>query len=88
MLIVPCISEFMIMEERGWDPQVKKYFRKIIGSFSLGLLWLMGCATAGIYFELGYRDGKPVIYTILFYIGMVITLLLLLRYLYNTWKKD
>jgi hypothetical protein len=76
------------MEERGWDPEIKKYFRKIIGSFTYGLLWILSCTTAGIYYQLGYRNGKPLVYTILFYTGMLITLLLLLRYLYNTWKKE
>lgn len=73
--------------EQGWDPDVKKFLLKVLNSISLVLLWLLACATAGIYFELGYTSGKPVIYTILFYAGMLITFLLLLRYLYNTWKK-
>ncbi len=75
-------------EERGWEPKVKKYFRKIINSYSLGLLWMMASATAGIYFELGYSNGKPVIYTIIFYVIMAITLGLLIWYYYNTWKKE
>lgn len=74
--------------ERGWDPEVKKYLKKIIQTISFGLLWLMTGVTAGIYFELGSSNGKPVIYTILFYTGMLIGLLLLIRYLYSTWKKD
>lgn len=74
--------------ERGWDPEVKKYLKKIINSLFSGLLWLMACVTAGLYFELGSSNGKPVIYTILFYAGMLISLLLLIRYLYNTWKKE
>jgi hypothetical protein len=73
--------------ERGWDPQVKKYFLKIIRSISLGLMWMMACAVAGIYFKLGYDHGQPVIYIILFYTGMLGTLLLLIKYLYNTWKN-
>jgi hypothetical protein len=73
--------------ERGWNPDVKKFLLKVLNSISLGLLWLMACATAGIYYELGYSNGKPVIYTILFYTGMLISLLLLIRYLYNTWKN-
>jgi hypothetical protein len=48
---------------------------------------MMACATAGIYFELGYTNGKPLVYTILFYAGMLITLVLLIRYLYNKWKN-
>ena len=72
----------------NWDPDVKKFLLKVLNSVSLVLLWMMACATAGIYFELGYTNGKPVIYTILFYSGMIISLLFLLLYLYKTWKKE
>lgn len=73
--------------EQGWDPDVKKFLLKVLNSLSLVLLWMIACATAGIYFELGYTNGKPLIYTILFYAGMFITLSLLVRYLYNNWKN-
>jgi len=73
--------------ERGWDPEVKKFFRKILGSFSWGLIWMMS-GVAGIYYGLASSEGNPLIQTILFYAGMVIGLLLLLRYLYKTWKKE
>lgn len=72
----------------NWDPDVKKFLLNVLNSVSLVLLWMMACATAGIYFELGYTNGKPLIYTILFYAGMLITLLLLIRYLYNKWKNS
>ena len=72
--------------EQGWDPDVKKFLVKILNSVSMGLLWLMACSTAGLYFELAYADGKPVLYTILFYAGMGLTLFLLIRYLYKKWK--
>ena len=72
----------------NWDPDVKKFLLKVLNSVSLVLLWMMACATAGIYYELGYTNGKPIIYTILFYAGMCITLVLLIRYLYNTWKSS
>jgi tellurite resistance protein TehA-like permease len=74
--------------ERGWDPDVKKYLKKVMGSLCFGLLWLMAGVTAGIYYELAYSNGKPLIYTVLFYAGMLISLLLLIRYLYKTWKKE
>ena len=72
----------------NWDPDVKKFLLKVLNSVSLVLLWMMACATAGIYFELGYTNGTPLIYIILFYVGVLITLILLIRYLYNTWKSD
>ena len=50
--------------ESGWDPDVKKFLIKILNSISLVLLWMIACATAGIYYQLGYINGKPFIYTI------------------------
>jgi hypothetical protein len=73
--------------ESGWDPEVKKYFIRILNSISLGMLWLMGGVTAGLYFKLAYTAGKPLIYPILFYTGMFVTLLLLLRYYYRIWRR-
>lgn len=71
--------------EQGWDPEVKRFFRRIINTISMGLLWLMSAATAGIYFGLGYR--RPLPWVIVFYVILVITLFLLLRYFYRIWKK-
>ena len=73
--------------ESGWDPEVKKYFRKILNSISMGLIWMMSMVTAGIYFQLAYSDGTPVIYTILFYIVLLVTLAMLILYFYKTWRK-
>jgi hypothetical protein len=72
--------------ESGWDPQVSKFFRRILNSISLGLIWMMSCATAGLYFKLGHTHGQPIIYPILFYTIAVVTLFLLIRYLIKIWK--
>ncbi|MCX8019797.1 MAG: hypothetical protein N2747_04815 [Chitinophagaceae bacterium] len=72
--------------ERGWDPEVKKFLRKITVSLFLGFLWMLAAITGGIFFELGYPSGKPVIYTILFYSGITLALILMLRYFYKIWK--
>jgi len=70
--------------EQGWDPEVKRFFLRIINTVSWGLLWLMACATAGLYFQLGYGKG---LVTVIFYVIMVITLFILLRYFYRIWKE-
>jgi hypothetical protein len=71
--------------EQGWDPEVKKYFRKILNTIGYGLLWLMTVLTAGIYFGLAYH--ADIIYSIVFYTGFVISFFLLVRYYYRLWKK-
>lgn len=73
--------------EQGWDPEIKRFFVKIMNSIAITLFWMMACATAGLYFQLAYSNGKPVIYTIIFYFLMLATLFLLIRYLYRTWKN-
>lgn len=73
--------------EQGVEPDVRKYLKKVLNSFFIGLLWLTANVVAGIYFELAYRDGKPLIFVILFYIFFTASLFFLLRYYYRTWKK-
>jgi hypothetical protein len=73
--------------EQGWDPEVQRYFRKIMSSFGYGLLWLMSGVTAGLYFGLAFRGDIPRIYNILFYLLLAAGLGLLLRYYYRLWRK-
>jgi len=74
------------MGEQGWDPEVKKYFLKILYTISYGLLWLMSTVTAGIYFQLGWTGERPLYAVILFYVIAVAAFILLLRYYYRLWK--
>jgi len=74
--------------ERGWDPEIKKYFLKIAKSVSLGLTWLMACIAAGLYYKLAYTgSGTPLIYVIIYYVCAAASLILLLRYLQKLWKS-
>lgn len=75
--------------EQGWDPQIKTFFKKILNTISYGLLWIIGCAVAGIWFRLGYTGGvRPVLPVVCFYVVASGSLLLLLRYLVKTWKNE
>jgi hypothetical protein len=71
--------------EQGWDPEVKKYFQKIMNTIALGLFWLMAVLTAGLYFGLAYHPNT--LYSVFFYIGFVASLFFLLRYYYRIWRK-
>jgi hypothetical protein len=71
---------------RGVDPEIKKYFRKIINSFSVGALWLVCIATLGIFFQLGFIANGIKWYNILFYFVFIISMLMLIRYYYRVWK--
>ena len=68
------------------DPEVTKYFRKILRSLFAFLMWLFINVTAGIYFELAYSKNYSSFVHVLFFVWLTLSLLLLLWYLYKTWS--
>ncbi len=73
-------------DQGGIDPQVKKYFRKIINSFSYGMLWMLAMSFLGLYFQLGFVADGFRWYNVVFYLVFLFTLFLLIRFFYRTWK--
>jgi len=71
----------------GMDPEVAKYFKKILNSLFAGLMWMFINITAGIYFELAHSNAYPGYVHVLFYVWLVASLGLLLWYLYRVWRK-
>jgi len=71
----------------GMDPEVARYFRKILRSLFAGLMWLFANVTAGIYFQLAYSESYSSLVHILFFVWLVLSLALLLWYLYKVWSK-
>lgn len=73
--------------ESGWDPEVRNYFRRIINTIGIGLLWLITVVFAGIYHKLAFPGSTPAAYVIIFYTIAVISFFFLLRYYYRLWRK-
>ena len=67
------------------DPEVTKYFRKILRSLFAFLLWLFINVVGGIYFQLAYSENYSSFVHVLFFVWLVLSLLLLLWYLYKAW---
>ena len=69
------------------DPEVRKYFIKILNSISWGMIWILSMVMAGLYYRLAFvEDGFRWTHAI-FYLVFAGTLLLLLRYYYRAWSK-
>ena len=68
----------------GFDPDIRKFFRRIIWSSFFGLLWLIAFVTGGIYYRMAYAGN--LFKTILFYLFMLVSLYALLKYLKKAWK--
>ena len=72
--------------QSAWDPEVKRFFQKILNSISWGLIWMIAMVAAGLYAGLAFTGNRPIIYTIIFYVVMVVTLALLIRYYIRVWS--
>lgn len=73
--------------DHGMDPEVKRYFRKIINSFSVGMMWLLSIATTGLFFDLGIvREGIRW-YNIVFYLIALVSFMALIYYYYRVWSR-
>ncbi|MGZ3845496.1 MAG: hypothetical protein ACXVLT_06750 [Flavisolibacter sp.] len=70
----------------GMDPEMKRYFRKIMSSFSWGALWLLTTATLGIFFQLGFVADGFRWYNVIFYLSFLASVFLLVRYYYRMWR--
>ena len=73
-------------KQQGWDPEVSHYFRKLLSSISVGLIWMMSMVGIGLYAGLAYSSNYPGYVHLLFYVLFAATLFLLLRFLYRKWR--
>ena len=85
----PRTDELYTMDEynQGWDPEVKRYFRKIMNSFGLGAIWLLVIATMGLAFKLAIIEGEVRWYNLFFYGLFLVSLGFLLLFYYRQWRK-
>ncbi len=68
------------------EPDVKAFLLLIVQTISMGMLWMLINMTAGIYFNLGFFEGSPSFWNILYYIFFLVSLALLIMYLRKKWK--
>jgi len=68
------------------DPEMLRFFKKIINSFFLGFTWVFAVVTFGLFYQWGYINGALRWQPILFYTVTIITLFWLIRYYYKSWK--
>lgn len=71
----------------GMDPEVRRYFRKIMATVGAGLLWFMLMATMGLYFRMGYLVNGLDAYNSVFYVVLIASFVFLLRFLFAVWRK-
>lgn len=73
---------------QGMDPEVKIYFRKILKSFAIGLVWFLFISTLAFSFKMAYIKDSVSWQNAVFYVLLVISLTAMIYYLLKVWKKD
>ena len=71
----------------GMDPEVKRFFQKIMTSFGVCFFWLMLMAALGLYLRLGYFFNGLDWYNGIFYFVFLVSLFFVLRFLFKVWRK-
>jgi hypothetical protein len=70
-----------------FEPEVQDFLKRVVSSLFIGLFWLIVNMTLGIYFGLGFVGESISIGNIIFYVFLLGSLSLLIRFYYKTWKK-
>lgn len=72
--------------QQGMEPDVKKYLYKVLNSLCYGLLWMGMNVLGGLYWGYAIVNGRITIYNVVFYTWFVLSLAVLLYFLYRIWK--
>ena len=69
------------------DPEVTKYFSRIVRTLTAGLIWMVLQVLAGIMPGYAFTDNGFTWKNGAYYLGFLLSLGLLLYYLYRIWRK-
>ena len=73
--------------EQGWDPDVSKFFVRIINAIAVTIIWMLTASTVGLYAGLAVPGQYPFWVTILYYSFLIVSFILLARFLRANWRK-
>jgi hypothetical protein len=75
--------------DRGFDPELRRYLKRVLNSIFVGMFWILAMMFLGIYFGWAIvYGGKPDLYNLVFYMLFTASLAWLIWYYYRLWKKD
>ena len=69
------------------EPGIREFFKRLVTSISLLILWMIINVTFGIKFNYAFYDDTMRWYNIIFYIWLVISFVLLMWAYKKIWQK-
>lgn len=77
----PTNLRYKLIMEQGWDPQVSRFFARIINALAWTLIWMVSAATIGFYIGLAFPEKFPLWACLLYYLGVAVAFFGLILYL-------
>ncbi len=69
------------------EPGIKEFFRRLVATISLLVLWMMINLTVGIKYDCAFIEDKVRWYNIVFYCWFLISLVTLIWVCIKIWQK-
>mgnify|MGYP000346609052 FL=1 len=69
------------------EPEVRAFLIRIVNTISMGMLWMLTNATAGIKFGYAYPEKEFTLGNYIFYAWLVLSLVALIWYMIRLWSK-
>ena len=69
------------------EPGVREFLLRIVNTIALAIFWMAINSTLGIMYQFGFLDQGIHLGQILFYTWMIVSFVLLFRYLKKLWLK-
>jgi hypothetical protein len=69
------------------EPGIREFFKRIVTTLSLLILWMMINLTLGIKYDYAFFETKIYWYNIVFYLWMVVSTVALIWVCLKIWKK-
>lgn len=70
------------------ERDVSKFLKQVVQSLTAGLVWLFINMSAGIFGGWMFFLDRPTLGNYIFYVWLIASFALLLRFYYRTWKED
>jgi hypothetical protein len=69
------------------EPGIREFFKRIVTTISLLILWMMINVTIGIKYNLAFFETKIYWYNIVFYTWLLASMIALIWYCIKIWQK-
>jgi hypothetical protein len=70
------------------EPNIRAFLIRVANSLGMVLVWMLVNMVAGIRYNLAFFEGRPSWANWLYYLWLLASFALLIRYLHKKWKNN